>query len=70
MTSKNLSRTQTDIILAELRADRAAKAPFPIRYLPFDEKFRKDIFYRIPRDVNPDILRRALNLYVKECAIR
>ncbi|RAL14898.1 uncharacterized protein BO97DRAFT_403938 [Aspergillus homomorphus CBS 101889] len=66
MTSKNLNRTNIDIVLAEFKKDRAASVPFPIRYLLFDRKFRQDIFYEIPRDVEPDTLKRALNQYVRE----
>ncbi|KAJ9298338.1 hypothetical protein DTO271G3_3943 [Paecilomyces variotii] len=66
MTTKNLNRTKIDIILGEYRADRAANAPHPIRYLLYDNKFREDIFYEIPHEVEPEALKRALNQYIRE----
>ncbi|RAH77619.1 hypothetical protein BO86DRAFT_392415 [Aspergillus japonicus CBS 114.51] len=66
MTSRNLNRTNIDIILSEFKKDRAAGAPFPIRYLLFDRKFGRDIFYEIRRDIEPDLLKSALNQYVRE----
>lgn len=66
MTSKNLNRTNIDIILTEYQKDHAACVPFPIRYLLFDRKFGRDIFYEIPQDIEPDLLKSALNQYVRE----
>lgn len=66
MTTKNLNRTNRDIILSEYISDLATNASHPVRYLIFDKKFTQDIFYEIHQPVDPEVLKRALNQYIKE----
>ena len=40
--------------------------PHPIRYLLFDRKFSKDIFYEITSPIDIDTLRNSLVTYIRE----
>jgi hypothetical protein len=65
-TSRNLNRTRTQILLDQYRADLESGSPHPIRYLLFDRKFNKDIFYEITSPVDIDTLKNSLIKYTRE----
>lgn len=64
MTSRNLNRTNMDILLEQYISDLAADSPHPIRYLLHDHKFHKDLWWEIPQKVDPQVLRRELVKYL------
>lgn len=66
MTTKNLNRTSTDILVQQYIKDVAADFPHPIRYILHDYRFKKDIAYEIFAKVDPDVFKRALGNYRRE----
>lgn len=60
MTSRNLNTTWRDIIFKQYRQDHTDDVPFPIRYLLHNPTWKQDLWYEIPRKIDPDSFRRSI----------
>lgn len=60
MTSRNLNTTWRDIIFKQYKQDYDADVPFPVRYLLNNTQWKKDLWYEIPKKIDPDAFRRSI----------
>ncbi|KAM0204107.1 hypothetical protein ACHAQI_010044 [Fusarium lateritium] len=60
MTFRNLNKTWRDVIFEQYEEDHAADVPFPITYLIYATRWKKDIFIEIPAKIDVPIFRQAL----------
>ncbi|KAL3427323.1 hypothetical protein PVAG01_00832 [Phlyctema vagabunda] len=60
MTSRNLNTTWRDIIFKQYREDHEADVAFPVRYLLHNPQWKKDLWYEIPKKIDPDTFRRSI----------
>ena len=66
MTTRNLNKTRTKILLEAYTSDLSSGSEHPIRYLLFDRKFTQDLFYEIAQQVDIDTLKTAIVTYIRE----
>jgi len=59
MTSRNLNTTWRDRLFRAYKEDYEADAPFPIRYLIQNERFKQDLWYEVATKIHPDDVRRS-----------
>ncbi|KAM0247818.1 hypothetical protein ACHAP5_003828 [Fusarium lateritium] len=60
MTFRNLNKTWRDVIFEQYEEDHAADVQFPITYLIYATRWKKDIFIEIPTKIDVPIFRQAL----------
>ncbi|KAM0201862.1 hypothetical protein ACHAPI_001918 [Fusarium lateritium] len=60
MTFRNLNKTWRDVIFEQYEEDHAADVLFPITYLIYATRWKKDIFIEIPIKIDIPIFRQAL----------
>jgi hypothetical protein len=60
MTSRNLNTTWRDILFKQYKEDYDADVPFPVRYLLHNDQWKKDLWYEIPREIDPDTFRKSI----------
>jgi hypothetical protein len=65
MTTRNLNKTWRDIVFEQYQADLEADSPFPIRYLIFLHRWKKDTFISIPNKIEIMTFRRAILDFVR-----
>lgn len=69
MTTRNLNKTWVDVILSQYKQDFSDGVPFPVRYLLHHPRHQADLFYEIPKPIDPKTFQKSIidfNIYTRQ----
>ncbi|KAF4966050.1 hypothetical protein FSARC_6250 [Fusarium sarcochroum] len=69
MTTRNLNKTWRDVVFEQYPADLESDSPFPISYLIFVPKWKKDNLLNIPDKIEIKVFKSAVLEFARQALL-